>query len=433
MSMQGLKISGNGRFLTTTDGTPFFWLGDTAWNLLHKLDRDEAEHYLRYRAEQQFNVIQTVILSEADGLRTGNAYGRKPLKQNERGEYDPLLPDTEGDYSYWDHIDFVLDTAASLGLYVALLPTWGDKFHLKGGKGPVIFHEQNARAYGHWLGKRYKNRPNLIWVLGGDRPLVRYEHFAVIREMAEGIKAGDDGRHLMTFHPQGWQSSSHHVHEESWLDFNMIQSGHGQRELVNYEFVNADYGRSPVKPTLDAEPCYEDIPVGFKPENGYFDAADVRTAAYYAVLSGAFGHTYGQHSIWSMTRGTDDDFVMTWQEGLHRPGAAQMRHLRALMESRPLPERVPDQSLVANNRPGANYMTAARGREYAFVYTPNGLPVEVTMGKIAGSRAAASWFDPRTGEFREIGEYPNSGTAFFRPPSAGRGNDWVLVLDTMDG
>ena len=77
-----------------------------------------------------------------------------------------------------------------------------------------------------------------------------------------------------------------HVHHEDWLDFNMIQSGHGVKAPANYRWVAEDYRREPIKPTLDAEPCYEDHPRGFKPDNGYFDEADVRVAAYYNVFSG---------------------------------------------------------------------------------------------------------------------------------------------------
>lgn len=126
----------------------------------------------------------------------------------------------------------------------------------------------------------------------------------------------------MTYHPAGADSSARQLHEEPWLDFNMIQSGHSGTKLTNYKMVLNDYARFPVKPVLDAEPCYEDIPIGFNPENGYFDAVDARKAAYYALLSGAFGHTYGHNSVWAMSDGfyasmkLDEPgvfFIMSWQ------------------------------------------------------------------------------------------------------------------------
>ncbi|TLS50679.1 DUF4038 domain-containing protein [Paenibacillus antri] len=429
--LQRLKVSENGRYLEKEDGTPFFWLGDTAWELFHKLDREEAELYLRNRAERGFTVVQAVALAELEGLTTPNAYGSFPLKRDANGEYDPAQPDVaeDGTYGYWDHVDFIVDKAAEYGIYIALLPTWGDKYNLAWGKGPVVFTKHNARAFGLWIGERYKSKTNVVWVLGGDRPLETRHHFEVVHAMAEAIREADGGRHLMTFHPAGGRSSSMYVHDEEWLDFNMIQSGHGALHTANYAMVAKDYALSKTKPTLDGEPCYEDHPVGFKAANGYFDAADARKAAYWALFSGAFGHTYGHHSIWSMTREPADYFIMDWKQALLRPGAAQMRHVRTLMESRPAKSRVPDSSLLAANYEGANHLTACRGDGYAFVYSPNGLPFRVRLGAISGERVVATWFDPRTGATVPAGESANEGELEVRPPSSGRNEDWVLMLD----
>jgi hypothetical protein len=138
------------------DGTPFFYLGDTAWELFHKLTRGEIDHYLQVRAGQGFNVIQAVALAEKDGLRTPNAYGRLPLL-----DLDPMRPDLGGEYSYWAHVDWAVRRAAELGLFVALLPTWGDKYNLKWGDGPEVFTPENAGAYGEWLGARYRDDWNV--------------------------------------------------------------------------------------------------------------------------------------------------------------------------------------------------------------------------------------------------------------------------------
>lgn len=432
-NVQLLKVSENKRFLQKEDGTPFFWLGDTTWELFHRLNREEADLYLENRAERKFNVIQAVALGELDGIRVPNAYGRKPLLQNEKGEYDPTMPDLEtkdGDtYKYWDHVDYIVDKAASLGLYIGFLPTWGDKYNQAWGKGPVIFNEENARIYGEWLGKRYKDRDNIIWILGGDRALVTSNHFAVINAMAEGIKKGDEGRHLVTFHPTGATSSTYHVHDEEWLDFNMIQSGHGYVNLNNYNMVTNDYLKLPVKPTLDGEPRYEDHPIGFKSVNGYFDDYDTRQAAYWAVFAGAFGHTYGHHSIWCICTEPTDYFIIHWKDAIVRPGGTQVQYLRNLIESRPFFDRVPDQELIASNYEGANHLQATRGKDYAFIYSPNGLRINVNMGRICGYEVKAYWYDPRNGKASYIGEFSNEGIQSFVPPSSSRNNDWVLVLD----
>ena len=154
-----LKVSDNHRFLVTADGKPFFWLGDTAWELFHRLNREEAEKYLQNRADKGFTVIQAVALAEIDGLHDPNPYGETPLEND-----DPTKPRE----AYFQHVDFIIKKAEQLGLYVAFLPTWGDKvFKDQWGAGPEIFTVDNARVYGNWLAKRYKNQKNIIWVLGG--------------------------------------------------------------------------------------------------------------------------------------------------------------------------------------------------------------------------------------------------------------------------
>ncbi|MFD0669997.1 glycoside hydrolase family 140 protein [Cohnella sp. GCM10027633] len=441
--LQRLRVNDNGRFLVTEDALPFYWLGDTAWELFAKLNREEAGHYLRTRAEQGFTVVQAVALAELDDAdRKGNAYGRQPLSMDESGVPDPRRPDAGGAYSYWDHVDYVIRLANELGLYVALLPTWGNRFHKwPFDEGAEIFTPENAHAYGKWIGERYKSVPGLVWVLGGDRPLYNRRHFEVVCGMARGLREGDGGAHLITFHPTGPDSSARQLHEEPWLDFNMVQSGHLDTNLTNDRLVTTDYERLPVKPVIDAEPCYEDLPIGFKPENGYFDAVDVRKAAYYALFAGAFGHTYGHHSVWSMSDGSFANAkadgpgtlpIMGWKDALSRPGAEQMRYVKALMQSRDWLSIVPDSSLLAGNPEGIVRRAAARGRDYAYIYCPNGLFADAVLGKLGGDRVHASWFNPRDGSTVPAGSFRNEGTVSFVAPTSGRDNDWILCLDARN-
>lgn len=423
-----LKVSDNQRFLVKEDGNSFFWLGDTAWELFHKLSREEADLYLSNRAERKFNVIQAVALAEHAGVTTGNAYGRIPLLQNSEGLYDPTIPDVTGEYHYWDHVDYIVNQAMQLGLYIGFLPTWGDKFNKRWGKGPEIFTAENARVYGRWLGNRYKDQKNIIWILGGDRPLDTRLHFAIIHAMAEGLREGDGGRHLITFHPNGGASSAQALHHEDWLDMNMIQSGHGPVK-DNYTMIAKDYDRLPVKPIMDGEPCYEDLPISFKLDTGFFDELDVRRAAYWNVFAGGFGHTYGHHCVWSMNTNANAGMLMHWKDAIVRPGSAQMQYVRKLVESRNFLEHVPDQSLIVDNYGGANHMQANRCDDCALIYTPSGIKIKVQMGKITGETVKGYWYDPRSGISQYIGDFDNNGEVVFTPPSCGRGYDWVLILE----
>jgi len=444
-----LKISNDRRFIIKENGEPFFWLADTAWELFHRLECDEAVEYLATRASQGFTVIQAVALSEFDGLTVPNAYDRLPLLKNKDGNFDPTTPDVEPETerdssSYWEHMDFIIDRACSLGLYIGLLPTWGDKFNIGWGKGPEIFTPENAFVYGKWIGERYRNKSNIIWIMGGDRPLENETHEDIVRNMATGIKLSTGNKHLMTYHPVGFNSSSKYVHDELWLDFNMIQSGHGGINIKNYEFIQKDYALYPVKPTLDGEPRYEDHPVDFKADNGYFDDYDVRVAAYWSMLSGACGHTYGHHCIWSFNTEKKDYFVMDWKKAIHRPGAENMTHLKKLFTSRPFLELASWQELLNENYSGANYMSVSRGKKYAYVYTPNGLDIKINMNMLADVpkienetkiKYTAYWYNPRNGEYIFADSAENTEDFRFKevvtfvPPSSGRNSDWVLVID----
>ncbi|MBN2271192.1 MAG: glycoside hydrolase family 140 protein [Sedimentisphaerales bacterium] len=424
-----LKVSENKRFIVHSDGTPFFYLGDTAWELFHRLSSNEADKYLENRRQKGFTVIQAVVLAELDGLNTPNANGDRPLHNN-----DPKKPSE----AYFKHVDYIVDEAREKGIYIGMLPTWGDKVTKAWGKGPVVFTPKNpddAESYGRFLGNRFKDRPNIIWILGGDRVADGVEN--VWRAMAKGIEQGDKGRHLKTYHPQGGRSSAEWFHGDKWLDFNMLQSGHDRFDNDNYNKVSADYNRQPMKPCLDGEPRYEDHPVNWKPENGWFGDFDVRQGAYWAVFAGALGHTYGCHDIWQMYapgRTAISSARNNWYDVLDLPGAWDMMHVRNLMESRPFISRVPDSGiggLIAGDPgSGAEHISATRGEDYAFIYLPYGQNVKAALGKISGTKVKAWWFDPRTGDSQLIGEFENQGAHEFDPPGEkGRGNDWVLVLD----
>jgi hypothetical protein len=432
-----LRVSENRRFLVSDDGRPFFYLGDTAWELFHRLNREQARAYLENRARKGFTVIQAVALAELDGLHDPNPYGHRPLIGD-----DPTKPDVKDGPAndFWDHVDEIVHQANALGLTMGFLPSWGDKWNKKWGAGPEIFNPANAEAYGEWLGRRYANA-SLIWILGGDRPVETDAHKEIIRAMARGVHRGDGGRHLITFHPVGGDGSARLLHDEPWLDFNMRQNGHADDSPFapkTYE----DYARTPIKPVIDGEPIYEDHPVAFKAsERGYSVAADTRRPLYWDLFAGAFGHTYGNHAVWQMyapERKPINGPLMPWYEAIDQPGAGQMQFGRWLLESRPFLSRIPDNSVivpgtVTNAVPGAGLKRLVATRDaqgrYAMVYAPAGRAFRVRMNAITGASVRAWWFNPRNGQASAIGEFPNTGEREFSPPDPGENLDWVLVLD----
>jgi hypothetical protein len=220
------------------------------------------------------------------------------------------------------------------------------------------------------------------------------------------------------------------LHNKSWLDFNMVnsaQSGDDGLGADNWNLIDTDWQTSPKKPTIDGGAHFEQL-------DGWDDFG-VRRRAYWSVFAGAMGYTYGAASIWESHRpdvdvsdvGSDD----SWIDALNYPGAFDMKHLRRLMESRPMLDREPaDDIIVGNPGNGADHTQATIDGEgrYAMIYVPDlDADLTVNMNKIAGDKAKAWWFNPRTGGATVIGTFSTSGTRTFTTPATGA--DWVLVLD----
>lgn len=420
-----LRVSPDGRYLQHADGTPFFYLGDTAWELFHRMDEQEVEKYFENRRAKGFTVIQAVILAELDGLNTPNRYGQTPLIDN-------LVIQPNEAYYKW--VDKVIRMAETKGLYIGLLPTWGDKVDKQWGTGPEIFNPFYAEVYGTWLAKRYKSFKNIIWINGGDR-WGGDGNYPIWEALGKALKKHDKN-HLITFHPQGECSSGQWFHNSGWLDFNMAQTGHCQRSYAIYErLLIKDYNRQPVKPCMDGEPRYENHPVCWKPDSlGWFDDTDVRQAMYWSLFSGACGHTYGCHDIWQVLAPGREPVGFArgnWETSLDLPGAYDLIHARRLMERFDWESREPAQDLItsANDAP-EHTVVALRGKGFALVYFPNGETATLDLYKVSKKeKLTLSWMNPRTGEITGRGSVERTVPQEMVPPSAGRGNDWVLICE----
>jgi len=411
-----VRASANGRFLEHEDGTPFFWVGDTTWSIFQRTTGDEVRMLVQTRAEQGFNVLQCVALSELDGLRTPNIAGAVPLI-----DLDPTKPDLAG--GYWDHVDAVFDAAEAAGLYIGLLPTWGDKVKANSwGDGPVVFNAENAYEYGKWLGSVYGARPNLIWINGGDRDPSGDE--SVWRAIARGIRDGEPHRNLMTFHPQGGMGSAQSFHTDTWLDLNMLQTGHGNSSLDYVSrMMDASYRRNPPKPVIDGEPRYENHPKDFNFRSGYFDSADVRNAVYTGLFAGGCGFTYGCHAVWQFAQDTFPPInnpISSWKHSLNLSGANQVRFVAQIMTELRYQEMSPARDQL---RDGSGYqaLMSSDAKRLAIYCHDGG---EVGVREIWKS---ARWFDPRNGDVTP--EFAVDSRTISPPPKGEeRISDWILEL-----
>ncbi len=448
-----LEVSAGKRFLQHRDGTPFLWLGDTAWALFYKLNREEVRVYLDDRKKQGFSVIQAVAYWYPHGEdgpgphNAPNAYGHRPFGG---GEDDPRTrkPLVAGGGSadapndYWDHADFVVREIRRRGMYLALLPCWGRAFiNAAMPQSRPTLTEDSGRVYGRFLGRRYRSEPHIVWVIGGDINPTKGagDRRAVYRALAEGIGRGVTGAKLrwdrphprwndllMTYHPDGdpFLNSSDFFHADAWLDANGIETWRSTDQVQTA--VERDYRRNdPVKPTLFLEGAYEG---GRYPEpGGEITELKARRQAWQAMLSGAAGHTYGAGSMWHFQRQPRDTVPAgQWKRALELPGAEQTAAiLGRILTGLNWWSLVPDQGLIGSGGgQGEVRKVAARSRERVVVYFPDASPAQLTLS--AAAARTVFWIRPQ-----DAARQPASWTTGEYTPPAGW-PDALLVIDLAE-
>lgn len=413
-----LGISANGRYLQTSDGEPFFPLGNSTWLMPEKLTREEVDIVLRSGHAEGYNLAMVKVV---DDLPATNAYGYM-----------------SGNEAYWEHIDYIIDKAAEEETYIGMICMWGNM--VKMGK----VGDELASDYGKFLANRYKDKDNIIWVLGGD---IRGDVApSVWNSLASAIKSVDD-RHLMTYHPYGRTSSITWWNNSEWLDFNMFHSGQraydqlrGDGSLAkidiaedNWLFAQEAWDTEPARPILDGEPGFEEMPHGMYDVNQpRWKAADVRRYAYWSVFSGACGHVYGHNSIIQFYNGDEETAeygaTTVWTEALRAPGFRQMKYLKMLIESFPYFERVPDQDILLSNGDRYDRAFATKGEDYMLVYTYANNPLEIDLTRISGNNKRAFWYDVTDGSVMEIGRLSGTSAVLQYAGPIGPGYDHVLIV-----
>lgn len=395
-------------FFALQDGTPLFLLGDTGWLLPQRTDRDEAARYLKHAAEAGFNFVQVQVLN---GVPSVNRYG---AVSNPDG-WNMAAVDSLSGYGYWDHIDFIVDTAERNGIYIGMVCIWGGLV-----KAGLLTPEQ-ATVYGEFLAKRYADKPNIIWIIGGDiQGDVKTE---VWDALARSIKSIDKS-HLMTYHPRGRHTSAQWFADREWLDFHEYQSGHrrnNQRrgdkvysipdgtEEHCWQFADTTRKYDMKRPVIDGEPSYECIPKGLHDaDEPVWSPREVRRYAYWDVFAGNAGHVYGHNAVMQFARpGLEgayhlDTEAHPWWKAQNDEGYQSMKYLRRLMESvpfrtgRPMSDNIPDNP-TDDNRIA---MTAGDGYAFYYFYTPRHFEVVLPS---SSDNYKVSWMDAANGRLTDLG------------------------------
>jgi len=398
-----LRVGPDRRHLVDSTGAPFLVQGDAPWSLISGVTREDADLYLERRRGQGFNSI-IVNLIEHKFHGPVNRYGEGPFT-------------TPGDFStpnekYFAHADWVIRKAAEKGIQVFLAPIYLGYIGTDEGwiEEALANGPEKCRAWGRYVGRRYRDFDNLVWLIGGDRNPDTAR--ADVDAVAAGIKEFDQ-RHIFTAHCHPENSAVSRYGNDGWLDLNTTYTYN-----IVHKMLLADYNHKPPMPYVLIETSYEG--------EHNASALQIRRQAYWAILCGAAGQFMGNRPIWLFDPG--------WQAALDSTGARDMARLKTFFSRQPWDRLVPDEKhdVVIDGLGefnGLDYLAAARTSDGGTViaYIPTARPFTVDMARMAGNKAKASWFNPRTGESAAAGEFATRGKKQFTPPGEG---DWLLVLDT---
>jgi hypothetical protein len=400
-----LGIDPTGHYLIDRNHKPFFIQGDASWSLTHNLTYEEACRYMEDRRSRGFNtlLVSTPDAYDPDGKASyqPDRYGHQPFRDGDL---------TQPEEAYWAHVDRVFKRAEESGFLLFVTPAYlgccNDGYlDLLRKNGP-----EKCLVYGRWIGKRYADRLNIIWVHGGDRS--PFDVAAEVRAIASGIRETAPG-HLQTAHWASNTSAFDHFADEGWLDINSSYTYGPVAWRVLY-----DRACHPMRPTFLIETHYEN-------DFGKRTADDVRKYPYRAILAGAAGHLFGNKPLWFCGRG--------WENALGSPGSQYMMHVRALFESRAWYDLVPDarhEIIVEGHGDSGSddgvQAAATRSRDTLIALLPPGHSITVDLERLSGEKLKGYWFDPRTGRPTEIGIIEHKGLHPFRTPPGG---EWILVLD----
>ena len=417
-----LKLSSNGRYLVDQKGNPFLTVGDSPWSLIAQLDEKDIGRYLEDRQKKGFNsIIVNMIEHKFCTTPPRTRFGLAPF--NKPGDFS--TPNN----AYFDCAHKAIERAGEHGIVVWLAPAYLGY----GGGEEGFFQEIRAggreklRAYGRFVGKRFKDLPNIVWMLGGDYTPEKPDRWTVT-ELAAAIRE-EDPTHLMTAHHSPGSSAAAAFGEQEWLSVNTVYS----YEKTLFRPMLAEYRRKPVRPFVLLETTYE----------GEHDSTpdQIRRQAYWAMLSGVCGQFFGNNPIWHFDGPGLFPAKMTWQQALDASGSRDIAFLRKLFIDLPWQQLMPEDNhaILAEGygNDTATALTACTAdRKLSVTYIPStgtdGRELTVAMGRFA-EPVTARWYNPASGQVVEVEGSPfaNHATRCLRTPgdNGTKANDWVLILD----
>lgn len=408
-----LKVSSNNRYLTYTDGTPFFWLGDTWWNCPSaNVPPENFKTMVDHRVRQGYTVFQ--------------AHGHRPIFANGPDAFQAVRAATPDALRYWHEVDKYFACSEEKGL-VGVIGFAGHSL-----LDPISL-EDLKRLWRYYVA-RYGAYPITFLITqeyNADLGNLK-ERLPKMLALGQFIHQIDPYHRAMSVHPWCLSRDKREAWNEPWYDFIMLQAGH--RWFPGVKRYHDIYFGSVVKPMLESEANYE----GFEDKTFRVDAAVVRRTAYTAVQTGSFGFTYGAQGLYAGVLNKDQPLttarwgpVLTWHDALSLPGGAQMLHLRSCYESVDWWRLEPRVGAV----PGNDILVKADQTRTFLLYFIAGGKRRADSRLIrvpAGSRFTAVWFDPRTGQQTDVSGgllADQQGLLLPAPPDM---QDWMLVLRQVE-
>ncbi len=363
-----IRVAADHRHFEHADGTPLFWLGDTWWMGLCQRLRwpEDFQRLAADRKAKGFNVVQIVAGLYPD---------MHPF--DERGANEAGFP-WEKDYTrirpeYFDRADERLWHLVDQGITPCLVGAWGYFMPWMG--------VEKLDAHWRYLIARYGSWP-VVWCAAGEANLNWYQAAGFPRDDREqvhgwtdvlrSIRQTDPWRRPLTIHPTAINkyTSRHATDDPALLDFDMLQTPHGQGEAVSItiQAMRESYAAQPTMPVINGEAAYEKLGDSLPTEW-------TRTMFWLCMTGGAAGHTYGANGIWQVNRKgqphgnspTGGNYgQIAWDEAMNLPGSTQMAIGKKFFESLPWTELVP--------MPESVRWSGSQGELANWIWYPEGEP-----------------------------------------------------------
>jgi hypothetical protein len=410
-----LKLAANNRTLTKQDGTPYLVLGETPWSLISQAPNADVTTYLDDRQARGFNSLIVMMLDHmfADHA-PANYYNDAPFTGT---AFQSSLNE-----AYWAHADWVIQQAAAKGMNVFLFPLYLGSSPSEGWSAEVTAASTtNMADYGTTLGNRYKNFPNIVWVVGGDMDPTSW--LTKVNSFANALIAADPN-HLVSFHDGRGNMGKQHLAGASWLTLNSVYT-----DSDTHTLSQTAYGTSPTQPFFLIEAWYE--------HEHSMTPQQLRAQNWWVALGGGTGFFFGNCPMWGLGWGAMnfcDAGAGTWQANLASTGSDDVRHVGTLLASRAWHTLVPDYShtfVTAGYGSGTTTVNAGvnAAGTLAVAYLPVNATVTIDCTKMAGTYTAR-WFDPTNGNLTLIGTHSNTGTQPYTSSNNADGTgDQVLLLE----